>query len=329
MILQSSAASQLSQWLHTREIAGALAQGVTWLVGLILPADAAARLVASVQLEVLARVAVSTAIFIGGLFALFFVLEYFHGGTRTVYRSRVFAQDVVYTLFYHGGFYKMLIWSGLANLLHSRLAFLQIDALAMLPGPVHWVLYWVVTDFLYYWIHRWQHAWAPLWAIHSVHHSQEQMTFASTFRFHPLDFLTNDLLSVLPLMVLGVPTFSWLPLYVGMQVFDAAQHTSLNWGFGRAYRVFVSPRFHAYHHSADPEHHNRNFSKIFSVWDFVFGTAIEAECRPERFGVEGMPVPRTMWQQLMVPFVALLRRPRAASSAANTAAPVPEPRSVS
>ncbi len=329
MILQSASTSHLSQWLHTREIAGALVDGVTWLLGLVMPSDAAARFAGAVQLEVLARVAVNTAIFIGGLFALFFVLEYLQGGARTVYRSRVFAQDVLYTLFYHGGFYKMLIWSGLANLLHSRLAFLQVDALAVLPGPVHWVLFWVSTDFLYYWLHRWQHTWGPLWAVHSVHHSQEQMTFASTFRFHPLDYLLNDLVSVLPLMVLGVPTFSWLPLYVGMQIFDAAQHTSLNWGFGRGYRVFVSPRFHAYHHSVDPEHHNRNFSKIFSVWDFLFGTAIEADRRPERFGVAGMPVPRTIMQQMLAPFVILSGRRRTAGPSATPAAPVPEPRSVS
>lgn len=329
MIVQLIGASQLSQWLHTREITGAIVDGVTWLLGLVLPQSGVGRIAAALQLEVLARVAVRTAFFVGGLFALFFTLEYLHGGSRTVYRSRVFAQDVIYTLFYHGGFYKMLIWSGLANLFSSRLGFLQIDVLAVLPGPVHWVLYWVITDFLYYWIHRWQHTWAPLWAIHSVHHSQEQMTFASTFRFHPLDFLTNDLLSVLPLMVLGVPTFSWLPLYVGLQIFDAAQHTSLNWGFGRAYRVFVSPRFHAYHHSADPEHHNRNFSKIFSFWDFLFGTAHEARCRPERFGVQGMPVPRTIREQMMVPFVELYRRWRPSPRVSGPAHPEAAPRSVS
>lgn len=326
MVVQD--AITLSRWVEVvrpRNLAGPIADGIVSVLDLVFPPAAVARFAEQVRLEELVRMTVGTAIFVAGLLILVFALEYFTGADRSSYRSRVFRQDVLYTLFYHGGFYNMLLWAGLANVLSPHLAFLRVDALAGLPGPVHWVMFWTAADLLYYWTHRWQHTWGPLWAIHSVHHSQEEMTFASTFRFHPLDQLTNSLLGAVLLSVIGVPTFSWLPLYVAMQVFDAIQHSSLTWGYGRAYRVLVSPRFHAFHHSADPRHHNRNYSKIFSFWDFLFGTAVEGPVRPDRLGVDGMPVPRTLAAQMLAPFRILFRTRRREAAAASASAPVPAP----
>ena len=33
------------------------------------------------------------------------------------------------------------------------------------------------------------------------------------------------------------------------------------------------PDYHRVHHSRAPEHHNKNFTIIFPVWDILFGTA--------------------------------------------------------
>jgi sterol desaturase/sphingolipid hydroxylase (fatty acid hydroxylase superfamily) len=315
----------LVELMRPRNLAGPISNGIASVLELVFPAASVARFGAAVRLEELVRMTLATVVFVGGLFVVVFALEYFSGAKGPSYRSRVFRQDVVYTLFYHGGFYNMFFWAGLANAFDKQLAFLRFGALAGLPGPIHWALYWIAADLLYYWIHRWQHAWGPLWAIHSVHHTQEEMTFATTFRFHPLDQLTNGLLSAIVLSVIGVPTFFWLPLYAAMQVFDAVQHSSLTWGYGRAYRVLVSPRFHSFHHSADPRHHNRNFSKIFSFWDFLFGTAVEGQRRPDRLGVDGLPVPRTLVAQLLAPFRILFRSRRREPVAAATAGPAPTP----
>ena len=286
-----------------------LSEQLTRLFSLVLPPDSVQHVVQAVRLKELLAGSINTCVFVSALLALFWSLEYFTGTQRSIYRSKVFIQDVVYALFYHGGFFTILIWAGVANALDSGLGILKIGVLAAWPAPVHWALYWIMGDFIHYWVHRLEHAWAPLWAIHSVHHSQEEMTFISTYRFHPLEQLLQNLVMVVPLLIIGVPTVSWLPLTVGLTLFDAAQHSALDWTYGRGYRVLVSPRFHALHHSTDPRQYNGNYSKILSVWDYLFGTAIQ-DARPVRIGVDGLPVPRTIGAQLLAPFRMLSGRSR-------------------
>jgi sterol desaturase/sphingolipid hydroxylase (fatty acid hydroxylase superfamily) len=288
--------------LHLREIAASIAAGLTSLISLATGPEFANRLAAAVQLDMLARASVYTLVLIGGLFAMVSVLERATGARPVAYGGRNFRQDVLYALFYQGGFYNVLLWSALANAMQDRLAFLKFEILAGLPGPVHWVLYWLCVDFLTYWWHRWLHTSRFLWAIHSVHHTQREMSFISSYRMHPLEQLMQNIIMVVPLLVMGIPTFRWLPLVALMAVLEGVQHSALNWGYGRGYTLLVSPRFHALHHSDDPRHFNRNFSKILSVWDFAFGTGVRADARPERLGVEGLPVPRTMVGQLLAPF---------------------------
>ncbi len=103
------------------------------------------------------------------------------------YRTRNFANDVLYTLFYKGGFYTVVVLAAVTNALGPRLEFLRLNLLGHVPWPVGLLVFWVVGDFLTYWWHRLQHAVPFLWAFHSVHHSQEQMTVLTAFRRHPLE----------------------------------------------------------------------------------------------------------------------------------------------
>jgi sterol desaturase/sphingolipid hydroxylase (fatty acid hydroxylase superfamily) len=173
----------------------------------------------------------------------------------------------------------------------------------------------LVVDFSTYWWHRMLHTWSPMWAFHSVHHAQEEMSFITSYRMHPVEQFGQSLIMVVPLLIIGTPTWRWLPLYLTMNMFEAAQHSALNFTYGRAYALVVSPRFHALHHARDASVYNGNYSKILSIWDFLFGTAIRAE-RPNRFGVEGLPVPRTIWDQLATPFRLLRGRPSNEQTAA-------------
>ncbi|TFG51430.1 MAG: fatty acid hydroxylase family protein, partial [Gemmatimonadales bacterium] len=260
------------------------------------------------------------------LLTVIYLLEVFNRADRSSYFSKTFLQDLLYALFYQGGFYTILLWAAIANAFSPRLDFFKIDVLAGLPGPVHWVLYWLVVDFITYWWHRMLHTWGPLWAFHSVHHTQEKMSFISSYRLHPFEQLAQNFIMVVPLLILGVPTFRWLPLYAAMNVFEAAQHSALDWGYGRGYFVFVSPRFHSVHHSTDPKHYNRNYAKILSLWDFMFGTGVYEARRPERLGVEGLPIPGSIGAQLAAPFQILAQqRDRASESEPAAAAPEPRP----
>src|SRR5262245_17037754 len=169
-------------------------------------------------------------------------------------------------------------------------------------------MYWVIIDFCDYWLHRLKHRSRVLWAFHAVHHSQERMTFVTSWRFHPLEQVFANIVMLVPLLILGVPTSSWLPLVVVMTTFEALQHAQLDWTYGPLYKVFVSPVFHAIHHSTDREHHDTNYAKIFSAWDFLFGTGVANEPRPVRTGISGPPIDETLSAQFVAPFRLLSKR---------------------
>lgn len=299
---------RLVERLRLPELAAAGSRAIESVLGLILPAQTVRRLSDAIQLEFLVNATIHTIILVGGLFVVFATLERLTRAKGTSYRSPTFMRDVLYALFYQGGFYSILLWAAIANALTGRLDFLKIEVLAGLPGPLHFVLYWLVVDFITYWWHRWLHSSETLWAFHSIHHNQEDMSFISSYRLHPFEQLAQNFIMVAPLLVIGIPTFRWPPLFAIMVMLEAAQHSALDWGYGRAYYLVVSPRFHSVHHSTDPRHHHRNFSKILSIWDFLFGTGLHVERRPERFGVDGLPVPRSIRAQLVAPFQILFRR---------------------
>jgi sterol desaturase/sphingolipid hydroxylase (fatty acid hydroxylase superfamily) len=251
------------------------------------------------------------------LFVVVFGLELVQGADRRRYLSRHFANDVLYMLFYYGGLYNLLFLAPLLAFLQPRLSVFKLGVLDGIPAPawIKYVLYWLIVDALGYWQHRLQHHNRLLWAFHSVHHTQTQPTLLTTFRNHILDQLCSAVLMATPLLMIGVPPSVWLPFYVFQYFSEMAQHSQLRWSYGGLYGVVVSPLFHSFHHSAEPSHYNRNFGKILSIWDFVFGTAVSGP-RPRRYGVDGLDVPETLSGQFLSPFRILLaaRRPATATN---------------
>src|SRR5262249_40134920 len=148
-----------------------------------------------------------------------------------------------------------------------------------------YILYFVLVDFLVYWIHRWRHRSRFMWAFHTTHHAQEQLSFLTVLRIHPVEFVFNDLIMLGPLVILGPSPESWLPLYYLRVIIEDIQHSHLPWRFGPFYYVFVSPVFHSFHHSIRSEHHDRNFGVVLSLWDFIFATAEVGEERPKEYGL--------------------------------------------
>lgn len=325
MLLESDGLTHLSQIFRLRDISSAVAGGVTQALSFVLGPTTGERVAQAIGLRELTHATIGTVAWLGALLVLVFLLESLFGPKRSPYTSRTFVQDVLYTLFYQGGFYNALIWAAVANALDPRLSFFRVEVLAQLPPVAHILIYWVVVDFITYWWHRSLHTSKFLWAFHSVHHSQEEMSFLTAYRMHPIEQIGQNLIMVIPLLVMGVPPYRWVPLYVALNLLEGFQHTALTWGYGKAYFIFVSPRFHAVHHSADPRHFNSNYAKIFSLWDFLFGTGIYAKEFPERLGVDGLPVPRTIGQQLVAPFQILSGSGQQQPAAAPAAGPTPAP----
>jgi sterol desaturase/sphingolipid hydroxylase (fatty acid hydroxylase superfamily) len=281
------------------------------------------RLVAFFHLRQIATSTLYAVAIFTALFVIIYALEWRQGADRSRYTSRVFANDVAYALFYRGEIYAVFVFSAIASALEPRLRLLKFDLIQYLPPVVAYLCWWITFDFAGYWMHRWQHRSRFLWAFHSVHHCPERLTFLASYRLHVVEQLITNVVMYTPALVLGLPPRILLPVYLVQVFFEAIQHSELNWRFGRLYPMFVSPVFHSFHHSRERRHYDRNFGKILSVWDFVFGTAVAREPRPTRFGVEGLSIPESLVQQFLAPFRQLGWGPAAREIPSEPVPPLP------
>lgn len=251
------------------------------------------------QLKAVAASMLTGSIWLIGLLAVVATLEWLNGGDMKRYRTSSFLNDLLYGVFYRGGIYVLFIYVPLMGLLAPRFS---LHLAPTLPLPLTALIYLVCQEFVVYWVHRLQHGSAIFWRFHRVHHAQTCLTFVTQSRFHVVDQLVNHLFAYFPIMlVLGVPAGQWFPLVAMTEAILALGHADLRWRFGSLGRIFVSPAFHATHHSAQPEQFNRNFGQILSVWDYVFGTALEA-ARPHAFGLANWKTPQSFLHELFAPF---------------------------
>ena len=232
-----------------------------------------------------------------------YLFERRKGVVAARYATLGFFVDSVYALFYRSGLYTQLVYAATANALEPHLEFLKLELLPGLPLGVQLAIYVVGFDLILYWIHRLQHANKWFWAFHTIHHSQERLTTLTQYRRHPLEFLYMDLISfVIFVLVLGIPTATWLPLWIVMTGLQALQHAELDWRLGPLYKVVVSPVFHSIHHSPDAKYYNKNLGLMLSVWDFVFGTAAAERERPGSYGISDVTMAESLTGQLVAPF---------------------------
>ena len=169
-------------------------------------------------------------------------------------------------------------------------------------GLAHWVpwfnhypltlflVYYLIYDFVYYWMHRTQHAIPWWWALHSMHHSQRQMSCWTNDRGSYLDgFLQSMVLAVVGLGIGVQPDQFALLMLIG-ELSQNFSHANVRFGFGPVFeKALVDPKFHRLHHMrvdpARPGLHNCNYGQVFSIWDVLFGTALYGEqARPTGVG---------------------------------------------
>lgn len=167
-------------------------------------------------------------------------------------------------------------WLRMQNIIPPKLE----DALPFLNGSPFWsfVFYLVILDFIGYWLHRGQHKFNVWWALHSLHHSQRQMSFWSDNRNHLLDDLMIHGAFALVALLIGVAPGQFVVIVVAGRVVESLSHANLRLSFGRMGEyLLVSPRFHRMHHAIgfghEGRHHGCNFAVLFPIWDVLFGTA--------------------------------------------------------
>ncbi|WP_332824791.1 sterol desaturase family protein [Ramlibacter sp.] len=244
--------------------------------------------------------------------------------------ARAVRTDVLYTLLHRLGLFRVALFFSVEPLFDDLFGMLRVAGL----GTVHidqvvagvtdhpfisFVIYLVVFDFVDYWIHRGQHGLNWWWSLHSLHHSQRQMTMWSDNRNHLLDDLLRDSLLVVVGQLIGVGPGQFVAIVAIAQLSESLQHANLRLHFGRiGERLWISPRFHRLHHSIGIGHERNasgellregrspalgghNFGVLLPWWDVLFRTA-NFELRWDPTGVrdqveQGRDYGRGFWSQ--------------------------------
>jgi len=197
--------------------------------------------------------------------------------------------DVLYTVLHRLGIVPIGIYALLTPVVNAADAELRmvgyipaglenvLPALAASPFAT-FLVYLLVLDFADYWRHRLQHRLAFWWALHSVHHSQRQLSFWADDRNHLLDDVIAGLWFTAVAFVIGVPPGQFVAVVMVMRFVESLSHANVRLGFGAVgERLLVSPRFHRIHHAIRLGHEGRhfgcNFATLFPVWDILFRTA--------------------------------------------------------
>ena len=168
--------------------------------------------------------------------------------------------------------------------------------------PVSLVTIILTLDFVSYWVHRAQHAVPALWAMHSLHHSAEALTIVTGARHYWLEAAIQAALLPVLAVLFKIPTvfFMILPLFYFLP--DACAHLNVRLSLGRFALWFNNPQYHRIHHSALPEHRDKNFCKMLPLFDLMFGTVWRPG--PNEFPATGLvpsEKPRGLWDGFIWP----------------------------
>lgn len=173
---------------------------------------------------------------------------------------------------------------------------LRIDAVSAWPIVIVSLLAVLAGDLLNWFHHYIRHKIEVFWLFHTIHHSQEQMNMFTDLRVHLVEYVIAKPITILPLFVLGldIQLAFWLTLI--LESYTRIYHGNLRTNYGPLRYLLVTPQSHRIHHSALPQHMDKNFAVIFSFWDRLFGTQWTGydEYPPTGIGDAGFPHERSV-----------------------------------
>jgi len=140
-----------------------------------------------------------------------------------------------------------------------------------------------------YLVHYVEHKVAWMWKFHLIHHTDQHVDTTTANRHHPGESVFRFAFTTLGVLIVGAPmwmVFLYQTLSVVLTQFN---HSNLKMpkGVDRAIAwVFCSPNMHRVHHHYRMPYTDANFGNIFSFWDRLFGTYVEADNAQLRYGVD-------------------------------------------
>jgi sterol desaturase/sphingolipid hydroxylase (fatty acid hydroxylase superfamily) len=184
------------------------------------------------------------------------------------------------------------------------------STVANMPLWVQFCLALVLADLFAYGSHRMFHAVPFLWRFHAIHHSSAELDWIAGSRLHLVDILVTRAVAFIPLYMLGFSPKALYPYLVFASLQAVFIHANVRFRFGWLRHLLVTPQFHHWHHTAEPDAIDKNFAVHLPVIDRIFGTYHLPKDRwSSRCGIDDNPVPEGWLRQLTYPFTR--RSPRA------------------
>lgn len=152
---------------------------------------------------------------------------------------------------------------------------------ASLPVWFAVALFIVVQDLGEYLFHRAQHKVPFLWAMHSLHHSDPDMSALTASRHFWGDRLIKTFTVWSLAYMVITPTAEALAIYFVLSLWHFVVHANLKLDFGSLTWAINGPAYHRRHHSCLPEHYNCNFASLFPIFDILAGSYQRPEGYPK------------------------------------------------
>jgi sterol desaturase/sphingolipid hydroxylase (fatty acid hydroxylase superfamily) len=191
-----------------------------------------------------------------------------------------------------------------SNFVNSAADIGSVRTLAQsLPWVVQFIIIMLITDFAQYWLHRAFHRVPALWRFHAVHHSARTMDWIAGARMHFLEIVILRAVTATPALLIGFDQSAIQAYALFVYVYSTFIHSNVGISFGFLEKILVAPRFHHWHHGVEDEAVDVNFAIHFPFLDRLFGTYHLPDGKwPNGYGVQGHPVPKGYWKQLLYPF---------------------------
>ncbi len=183
--------------------------------------------------------------------------------------------------------------------------------------------FFIAEDLSRFGLHLALHKIPLLWRFHRVHHSATVLTPLTVHRVHPVEMLLYFLRGTVVFgvvsgccvylfgsrlggwQIVGVDALGFLFNLMGANL----RHSHIWLGFGALERWFISPAQHQIHHSARPEHRDKNFGTCLACWDRWLQSCVYSTARRNfRFGIvvqrarpQTPPDAENRWQSAAAP----------------------------
>jgi len=166
----------------------------------------------------------------------------------------------------------------------------------------------LAIDFAQWGVHVMLHRVSWLWELHKTHHSivDGEMSWIASFRFQWTEVVVYRACLYLPLAFLGFSGTAVMAHAIIGTLIGHLNHANLNLSWGPLRYVLNSPRMHIWHHDYEGDAKTTvNFGIIFSIWDWVLGTAKMPDAPPAKLGFRGVEsFPRDFLSQTAWPLSA-------------------------